>query len=201
MRRVKEEAAKTRSVLLEAGLRVFAERGFTSATLAEISAAAGVTRGAAYHHFADKADLYRAAVAQRWTVVGAEVMENLLLPTPPRDRLRRFLLAFHTAVAEDDRFGQLLRVIGRNESIPDPTGGDLKRDAFARLAETLVKLFEEAGDRRELAEHVTPRSATSLVITHITGLVMLHSLALTQASPGDGGPDEPVETMLRGFFR
>jgi TetR/AcrR family acrAB operon transcriptional repressor len=54
------EAAATREALLDAALHVFRERGVARTTLAEIAAAAGVTRGAVYWHFRDKADVFTA---------------------------------------------------------------------------------------------------------------------------------------------
>jgi AcrR family transcriptional regulator len=50
----------TRGALLRAGRRLFAERGFAGVGTEEIVRRAGVTRGALYHHFADKRDLFRA---------------------------------------------------------------------------------------------------------------------------------------------
>jgi len=54
------EAAATREALLDAALHVFRERGVARTTLAEIAAAAGVTRGAVYWHFRDKTDIFTA---------------------------------------------------------------------------------------------------------------------------------------------
>jgi AcrR family transcriptional regulator len=48
---------RTREALLDAAAAVFAERGFQGASLDEIAATAGYTRGAIYKHFADKEDL------------------------------------------------------------------------------------------------------------------------------------------------
>jgi AcrR family transcriptional regulator len=50
----------TRAALLEAGRRLFAERGFENVGSEEIAAAAGVTRGALYHHFDGKRGLFAA---------------------------------------------------------------------------------------------------------------------------------------------
>ena len=50
----------TRTALLEAGRRLFAERGFEDVGSEEIAAAAGVTRGALYHHFDGKRGLFAA---------------------------------------------------------------------------------------------------------------------------------------------
>jgi len=59
--RSREQTAKvTRQALIEAALALFAERGYADVGTEEVVARARVTRGALYHHFADKRDLFRA---------------------------------------------------------------------------------------------------------------------------------------------
>jgi len=60
VRRTKEEAQVTRSQILEAAEQAFYERGVARTTLADIASIAGVTRGAIYWHFSNKADLVQA---------------------------------------------------------------------------------------------------------------------------------------------
>jgi len=60
VRRTKEEAQVTRSLILEAAEKAFYERGVARTTLADIATLAGVTRGAIYWHFSNKADLVQA---------------------------------------------------------------------------------------------------------------------------------------------
>ena len=59
-----ERAAETREALIAAARPLFAEHGFNEVALETIVRAAGVTRGALYHHFADKTELF-AAVFER----------------------------------------------------------------------------------------------------------------------------------------
>ncbi|ORT96726.1 TetR family transcriptional regulator, partial [Frankia casuarinae] len=54
-----EQTADTRQALISAARRRFAEQGFASTGTEEIVADAQVTRGALYHHFRDKAALFR----------------------------------------------------------------------------------------------------------------------------------------------
>ena len=56
----------TRSLLLDAAEDVFAEKGFTPATLDDIASAAGYTKGAIYKHFATKEDLFLAVSDCYW---------------------------------------------------------------------------------------------------------------------------------------
>jgi AcrR family transcriptional regulator len=69
-----ERSAATRAALLGAARLLFAERGFTGAGREEIARLAGVTRGALYHHFASKHDLFVAVVED----LEAELGERLV---------------------------------------------------------------------------------------------------------------------------
>ncbi|MDD1015367.1 TetR family transcriptional regulator [Pseudomonas rubra] len=60
VRRTKEEAQETRAQILEAAEKAFYKRGVARTTLADIAKEAGVTRGAIYWHFNDKAELVQA---------------------------------------------------------------------------------------------------------------------------------------------
>ena len=69
-----ERRAATRRALLGAALELFAEGGYHSTAAGEIVKRAGLTRGAMYHHFEDKRDLFRAVVEE----VEVEVDEIVL---------------------------------------------------------------------------------------------------------------------------
>lgn len=60
----RERSQATRGALVTAARRLFAERGYAGVGTEEIVRAAGVTRGALYHHFADKRDLFEAVYEQ-----------------------------------------------------------------------------------------------------------------------------------------
>src|SRR5918999_6022372 len=62
VRRTQDEAAETRSAILDAAERVFSKRGVAHTSLEDIAKAAGVTRGAIYWHFRNKSELFAAMV-------------------------------------------------------------------------------------------------------------------------------------------
>jgi AcrR family transcriptional regulator len=65
----------TREQLIEVATRLFAERGYEDTSIEAVLAAAGVSRGALYHHFAGKDDLFFAVVQSVGNRVTAEVAE------------------------------------------------------------------------------------------------------------------------------
>src|SRR5712664_16658 len=67
------EAQATRDSLIQAALDLFAERGYAAVGTEEIVARAQVTRGALYHHFHDKRDLFRAV----HEMVESELMDRV----------------------------------------------------------------------------------------------------------------------------
>ena len=68
-----ERTAEMRRRLLAAARSLFVARGYADTGTPEIVAAAGVTRGALYHHFADKQALFRAVVEAEAAAVAAAI--------------------------------------------------------------------------------------------------------------------------------
>jgi AcrR family transcriptional regulator len=88
-----ERKAQTRARLLDAASKVFAERGLEAASIDEVAAAAGYTKGAVYSNFASKTDLVIALLerriasqsaqyTRRFEGQAAEAMARDLLRTP-----------------------------------------------------------------------------------------------------------------------
>lgn len=63
-RRRIETMEENRAKLIAAGRRAFAAKGFAAASMDELTADVGLTRGALYHNFGDKKGLFAAVVAQ-----------------------------------------------------------------------------------------------------------------------------------------
>jgi AcrR family transcriptional regulator len=63
-RRTADEAEATQRDIVRAAHDLFAAQGFAATSTGAVVAAAGVTRGALYHHFADKTALFRAVFVQ-----------------------------------------------------------------------------------------------------------------------------------------
>jgi AcrR family transcriptional regulator len=80
----------TRSKLLATARALFAERGFQAVTTNEIVAAAGTTRGALYHHFRDKEDLFCAVYEQIESELFEEIVQTSAAATSsPWEELKR----------------------------------------------------------------------------------------------------------------
>lgn len=78
-----ERTAATRAVLVDAARRLFAEQGFANVSTQAIATAAGVTRGALYHQFADKTALFAAVYEDVERTVVAEVAQRIADAGPP----------------------------------------------------------------------------------------------------------------------
>lgn len=92
-----EQRTATRRALLAEGRRRFAADGYHDVVLAEVAQAAGVTKGAAYHHFASKAGLFRAVVSEVQHELGERVADAARRYDDPWEQLRAGCRAFLAA--------------------------------------------------------------------------------------------------------
>ncbi|MDS1269797.1 TetR/AcrR family transcriptional regulator [Lipingzhangella sp. LS1_29] len=132
-----QQCANTRAALLHESRRLFATRGYAAVGLAEIVRAAGVTKGALYHHFAGKLELFREVLAQ----VQQEVADSVA----------------RTADAETDPWARL--TAGCQAFLAASTAPEIQRimlvDGPAVLGWTEWRAMDEAGSARHLAEALT----------------------------------------------
>ncbi len=129
-----QRTARTRAALIEAARKLFITNGYAATSTPDVVFAAGVTRGALYHHFADKQALFRAVVEQE---AGA-VAEHIDKATPNSLTPRRALLR------GGDAFLEAMSVVGRTRL--------LLLDGPAVLGRAGMDAIDDANGARTLRE-------------------------------------------------
>jgi AcrR family transcriptional regulator len=144
-----EHASDTRAALLAAARRLFAAHGYDGTGTEQIVAEARVTRGALYHHFRDKADLFRAVMAEAAGEVARQLTgERLGEPSgSPLDDVRAGVSAFLDVCAGGD-FQRIVLVDG-----PRVLGADVWDQLADRYG---LSLLEEWLNRAVAARDIDP---------------------------------------------
>lgn len=170
-----DRSAAMRERLLAAARGLFVARGFADTSTPAVVAAAGVTRGALYHHFADKAALF-AAVLEREAEAVAEEIEGVDRPdASPLDRLLDGAGAYLTAMRAEGRAGLLL-VQG-----PAVLGPEAMRSIEARHGEAAL--------RKGLEDAVASGAMPALPLDALVPLLgaLFDRAAIEAARGADGG--------------
>ena len=174
VRRTKQEAQQTRHALLDAAEAVFEQRGVAGASLQEVAEAAGVTRGAVYWHFRDKADLYNAMMdravlpfEQQWLQPAAADAAD------PMRRLRELLLDILRQIAVDAR---LQRVVAISTQKVEYVGElDAIRERHLQVRAQALKRFErllrQAAAAGQLTSGVSPKATACALHALVDGLI------------------------------
>ena len=161
-----ERTAATRAALVAAGRRLWGERGYGAVGTPEIARAAGVTRGAMYHQFDDKAALFRAVVEDMEAGVTEEITRGVgasgardpaaalhaatdaWLAACRRPEVRQLLLLDAPAVLGWDGFRDiaLSHGLGLTEQLLEAAieAGQLARQPTRALAHVLIGALDEA---------------------------------------------------------
>jgi AcrR family transcriptional regulator len=103
-----ESAAATRRALLGEAAELLDGGGPDAVTLREVGARAGVSRGAPYRHFADKASLLTAVAAEGWERLGDHMHAVQTESGLPADKLRAALLGVITVSRQQPHLYQLM---------------------------------------------------------------------------------------------
>lgn len=172
-RRTREEAEATRAALLDAAEQVFYAKGVARASLQEIAKAAGLTRGALYWHFSDKADLFR-AMLERVHLPFEELIDAIPDTQRPESTLATIHLASLVALErmEQPQFRRIHAIlIHRCEIFDDIDPVSMMREMAACASENTLERFQAAQAAGELRPGLDASTANRLFHCTIRGLV------------------------------
>jgi AcrR family transcriptional regulator len=192
-RELRAQGRRTMRKLLDAGMRVFAERGYHAARVDDIVRAARTSHGTFYLYFASKEDLLRALAvecAQEWSSL-AEDLGPIGPDEAGYEQLRAFLGGF---IATYRRYGPIIRAWMEGQ------GDDREIDrmgvrSFTLIASTLATRMEESG-----APHAVD-SQTS--VTALMAMLERFNYALVSRRielDNDLMLDTLAHVVHRGFF-
>ncbi|WP_350024121.1 efflux system transcriptional repressor EmhR [Pseudomonas protegens] len=180
VRRTKEEAQETRSQILEAAEKAFFERGVARTTLADIAALAGVTRGAIYWHFSNKADLVQAMLDSLREPLDemAAASENVD-EMDPLGCMRKLLIHLFHQVALDPKTRRINEILFHKCEFTDEMC-DLRRQRRAASLDCNVHIelaLRNAVNRGQLPENLDAARAAITLHAFIDGILYQWLLA------------------------
>ncbi|MFI0445741.1 TetR/AcrR family transcriptional regulator [Actinomadura sp. 6N118] len=169
-----EQREQTRRTLVRESRQLFAAKGYAAVGLSEIVRAAGVTKGALYHHFESKAELFRAVLEEVQREVGETVAATADAHEDPWEQFTAGCQAFLTASTDPD--------IQRIMLIDGP----------AVLGWNGWRAMDEASSARHLAEALATLIEADLIarqpvapLAHLLSGAMNEVALWLASSPGD----------------
>jgi len=153
-RRTKEEAQATRGRILDAAERLFQAQGVARTSLHDIAQAAGVTRGAVYWHFQDKADLFNAMLER--VFLPMELRKAALASAGPGHVLpavRELLLDILALLERDEQARRVAEIVTQRMEFVEEMGAvrerrlQVRRD-FQRELERALRQGQRSGEIR-----------------------------------------------------
>lgn len=176
MRRTKEAAEATRQALLDTALALFASAGPEAVTLKQIASAAGVTHGALYWHFRNKADLLQQLYEISELPFERHALEQRqAVQQDALGALQHFLLGSLQELHSRDRLLQIYRVFhyGRARS-PElvPLQGQLNAEA-RQWYEQVHYFLKQARKQKQIRKKLDLDRLSRALVAACTGLLDL----------------------------
>ena len=186
-RHTAQEAAETRGTILREARKLFTQKGFSDATLEELAARCGVTKGALYHHFRDKRELFATVFAElELELDAAGKAAAAAAASPPRHAF----LAGCRAILEFGQRPDFVRIVMIDG--PAALGPDGWHAADSRLGLPTVEISVKVLMAVGVIEHQPPRPLAVLLF----GALNEACFALARGEPG-----VDVDSALHAFTR
>jgi TetR/AcrR family acrAB operon transcriptional repressor len=172
-RRTKEEALATRHLILDSAERVFASRGVSRASLNDIATSAGLSRGAIYWHFKDKAELFQAMMDR--VLLPMEEHLNIGKPVASANalaQLRQACIDGLRKIVDDDQVRRVFEIAVHKVEYVDELEAvrDRRRDACNGHLDHIERTLAQAIRRGELGGRIAPRAAALGMHSLLEGL-------------------------------
>lgn len=181
----RQQAEVTRRAVIEAAREVFVERGYTDAGTEEIVARAGVTRGALYHHFAGKEDLFRAV----FEALVSEWLERHAIVEPDGDAWEQLRAVFRAYILEAGTDTELQRIFLRDG--PAVLGWAEWRE----LSKSVGVEFVEVVVARAIAEGVLPELPVTPLAHMLLAAADEGAMVVANASDPERAKQEASATL------
>lgn len=179
-------AERTRSALLMAAGRLFAERGYQTTTVADIAESAGVSLGTFYQYFRDRSDVVAALLRIAVTTM-LDRTDARWRAAEGRAGLSRVLANFVGAYAETAALSRVWEEV----SHVDPDLAALRRDLGRVFTEAVETELIRAGRRGECRSFAPP--AAALAARALAGMVDRFCYVTYVFDPPTAGPPSPDE--------
>jgi len=147
-----ERRAATIAAIISAAGELFTARGFDAASIDDIADRAGVAKGAVYHHFESKEQIFVRVFEHMTAALASEVVAAAAAGTSILDRFERGTLKYLTAIA-GEKFRQVLLTDG-----PAVLGWEKWREIDARY---FGGAMQAPMDRQRLA-HLSVREIEAI---------------------------------------
>lgn len=182
--------------ILDAAIKVFAERGFHSATVAEIAKAAGVADGTIYLYFKGKDDLLLRLFDEKMTELLAEARAALADEPDAPSRLRRFIQLHLSVVERHPDLASVLIVELRQSAQFLKAADRNKLAAYIDLIAEVVRAGQESG---ELSAAISPATVKRAIFGALDELALGWLLSGRRASLKKTAA-EVAEWLVRGLL-
>jgi TetR/AcrR family acrAB operon transcriptional repressor len=201
MRRTKEEAEVTRQRLLDAALTVFSKQGYDATRLEDIADEAEVTRGAIYHHFGGKVELYNALVQERFAGANQVIQDVMTEEGTPLQILRRLMVRSLEYLEEDSDYRAVQELVSFKTAIlPELEEGiRMKNEGTNAFIQHLAQMVEQGIATGEIRANVKPDDAALAIIGLTNGLSLIWLMDQKRFSL-KARAEDVVDTFLQGLI-
>ena len=176
LKKTKEETELTRKNILKSALKLFSTKGYTLTTLQDIATDSNVTRGAVYHHFKDKTDLYKAVIAENLEPINSEFLKLFTGKYSILESIEIFMIEYLKLLEENESYRLVMELTLLKTEVTNEIHEMMeeKQIKTQELLSFLSKLLSKGIIELTFRSDLNPYLTSVAILSYLVGLASFY---------------------------
>jgi len=180
--------------ILEAGEKLFAEKGFYPTTMEEVARAAGLAKGTIYLHFDNKRDLFFSIIENKLDILLEKIEKEMRKDELPSQRIK-LAIGIHLRFLEENR--DFFKIM---QALPESLKEEMEKRLKGRVIEKqsrYIEILDQLIQKGIRNQEIKPLDSRKLAVILVG---MMHSLTIYWISRKEKGPLSQDNSLVWQVF-
>jgi len=196
---MQKRSQETRNLIISEAIKLFCRSGYDATGVAEICQAAGISKGAFYHHFPSKQDLFLAIVDQWLQGVNSQLLSfrtpGKTVPQSMQEMAKTLGLIFQAANGQLPMFMEFMVQASRDKAVWNATIAP-----YRQYQSQFAKLINDGIEEGSLKPDVDAETSAWVVIALAIG-ILLQGIVVPDAADWEKVTDAGIKMILESMQR
>ena len=164
------QSEQTKQLIIEVSTKLFARKGFYGTSIADLAQAAGLTKGALYHHFKDKDDIFFAVINSVRSIWQEKVAREVICGRNSLDKISILFEKHADLLSQNDFMCLVMSNLMNEMGDDDPKYSSVLNDTYQEFVLFVEEIIYSGQSKGEIRTDLDPRLLSLNIVGILKGI-------------------------------